>query len=124
MTVTDERTDTTPTPTSRPVTCGADLKQLSPEDLMGLYLGGDRPASVRAIEGDPTGIPVGLHAFSDTRFERWLHRKADAGRFVWHGKSFRASSDLEGWGFNRLAPGPRAGGTPVSGVRRTLGVRR
>ena len=88
------------------VTSVDELRVLSPGELMDLYFKGLHPTSVKAVEGDPAGIAVGLQQFAGGRVEAWLRKKADSGRFVWHGKSFRSFSDLGGWGFNRLGLGP------------------
>jgi hypothetical protein len=83
-----------------------DLRRLSSDGLMRLYMGGSAPGSVRAVEGHPVGLGVALIVLSGGRIDRWLRRYSRSQRFPWHGKSFEAISDTEGWGWNRLAIGP------------------
>ena len=43
---------------------------------------------------------------SGGRIERWVRRCSQSERCLWHGKSFDAISDHEGWGWNRIWVGP------------------
>ena len=90
---------------------------------MDLFHNALRPRSLKAVEGDPVGVAVGLHRLAGSRLERWLRRKADSDRFVWQGKSFRAVSDLEGWGFNRVGVGPVLEVFPYPDEDRRFGLR-
>jgi hypothetical protein len=93
-------------PIAPAVATGEDLRTLSLDALMALYLASPAPDSVRRLEGHPAGVGIGPIILSRGRFDRWLRRYAESDRFVWHGKSFVTVSESEGWGYNRLAVGP------------------
>ena len=92
--------------------CAEDLRRLSSDELMRLYRSGSAPGSVRAVEGHPAGLGIALIVLSGGRIDRRLRRYSRSERFPWHGKSFTALSDEEGWGWNRLAVGPLPGVCP------------
>jgi hypothetical protein len=83
-----------------------ELRALSHEELMALYLASPAPESVRRIEGHPAGVAVAAIILRGGRLERRLRTWAESDRFLWHGKSFVTISDNEGWGYNRLGAGP------------------
>jgi hypothetical protein len=99
-------------PAQPAVASAEDLRLLSRDELLCLYQNGCAPGSVRAVEGHPAGLGLGLIILSGTRIDRWLRRYSRSQRFPWHGKSFTALSDEEGWGWNRLAVGPLPGVCP------------
>jgi len=94
------------------VACAEDLRRLSKDELWEWYRNGSAPGSVRAVEGHPAGLGLALTILSGGRADRWLRRYSRSQRFPWHGKSFKALSDSEGWGWNRLALGPFLGVCP------------
>lgn len=99
-------------PAPRSVACAEDLRLLSQDELWDLYRNGSAPSSVRAVEGHPAGLGLALIILSGGSVDRWLRRYSRSQRFPWHGKSFKALSDSEGWGWNRLAVGPCLGVCP------------
>lgn len=89
-----------------------DLRELSPAQLMDLFRNGGAPATLAPLEGDPRGVGIGLHFWSQGLFDRMLRKRTKRPEFLWHGKSFRAKSDTEGWGFNRFGRGAVVGMFP------------
>ena len=94
------------------VRCAEDLRKLTHEELVILFGDSPPPSSIRAVEGDPAGVGIGTAFAVNSRFVKWLRRKAESPGFVWHGKSFTAITDHEGWGWNRLGAGPFLGAFP------------
>ena len=121
MSLTDqtELTQTAHVPTGAPRDAKAhgfaraeNLRDLSNEELLALFVASDPPQSVRAVENDPAGVGLGMSILAGGLFDRWLRRYTCSERFIWHGKSFHSNSDLEGWGYNRFGIGPVLGGFP------------
>ena len=77
--------------------------------LLALYQLSRAPASLMQLSGDPYSLGLVVHVESKWGFPAllaplinyWIQRPS----FPWHGKSFRATSDAKGTGFNRLRLG-------------------
>lgn len=83
-----------------------DLRDLGTDQLLVLFRGGSAPETLESLEGDPRGLGLALQLFRGSWLDRWLQKRSRHERFIWHGKSFRMKTPIEGWGFNRIAKGP------------------
>jgi hypothetical protein len=95
-------TQTSPSPTSRTPLFTLDaLAQRSHAELDALYRAATVSSSMHAADGALVGRMLavkGLPGTLATPLRRW----AGSSSFVWEGKSFEASSDSHGMGFNRV----------------------
>jgi len=83
-----------------------DLRRMSMDEIMEVFLAGTAPETLEPIEGDPCGHGIALKIGAGGWLDRWLRKHSCRDSFPWHGKSFRMKTPTEGWGFNRLARGP------------------
>jgi hypothetical protein len=92
--------------TTAPIDPAHELRSLNADQLLERWKAGTVPDTIRMLDGDPRGLGIALHILTGSWFERWLKRYSLKETFPWHGKSFRSTSDTEGWGWNRIAIGP------------------
>lgn len=79
-----------------------DLAARTTVELDGLYRSGAVPASLRALDGAPTGRMLTVRKLERGRLGRALARFAASPSFVWGGKSFESTSATSGTGINRV----------------------
>lgn len=86
-----------------------ELAALDVAALTAVYRGGTVPASIHALDGNPTCRMLGIRGLDRGVAGGAIRTLARAGWFPWAGKSFAAESDAAGNGINRvrLAGGKR-----------------
>lgn len=91
-----------PAPSARATTLTLDaLAACTLPELAALYRAARAPASMRAVDGPLVGRMLavrGLPGVVAAPLRRWAASRA----FVWDGKTFAASSDADGGGYNRV----------------------
>jgi hypothetical protein len=93
---------------TRPDTLGLnDLARLSGAQLAQRYTVGTTPSDLRTLNGDPRGRMLAVRTLDSGLARSTLARIAGARRFVWGGKSLRATTADQGRGINRVRLGGR-----------------
>ena len=78
------------------------LAAMSSDQLRRIYLAGYMPQTLAALDGHPRGRMLAVVFAESRRAATALRRFAGASAFPWGGKSFRADTDTEGSGINRV----------------------
>lgn len=89
-----------PRPTSLDALAALDVAALD-----AVYRAGTVPASLTALDGDPTCRMLAIRGLDRGARARAIRALAAAGRFPWAGKSFAAADDGHGRGINRVRLG-------------------